>query len=904
MTVRALPERPHYAYWGKAGPDGEHHLLVYHALDACAVAAALLEADPGLARLPSTASRLPPAAVKPLALFMVGLHDLGKFFNSFQNLRPDLLLRLAGLESNVPYHHRHDLLGLRLWMEDLLPGWPDHGWFGIRGPGADPCALMDCLTPWVMAVSGHHGRPPDETGNRPRLRDLATETDRAAARGFARDLYRLLAAEYPSLEDFGAEIPAADLRPSSWIVAGLCVLADWLASNSAFFPFLEEPWPLEKYWQRARDLAHRALRAAGLLPAPVSSQTGPAALFPEIETPSPLQELAARHPLAPGPKLFLVEESTGGGKTEAALVLAHRIMATGEAGGVFFALPTMATANAMYGRLAAAYQRLFADPGQASLVLAHGARRFHEGFHRGIAPPERFGRAYDREDPEAGAQCAAWLADNNKKSLLAAVGVGTVDQALLAVMPVRHQSLRLLGVARRVLIVDEVHAYDAYMRRVLGGLLEFQAALGGSAILLSATLPLDMRRELANRFLEGADAAAPESPPDPAFPLLTAVNGEDVCSTPVASRFARRTPVKVSLEEDSETILNALEGAARQGACACWIRNTVNDALEAWEMLSGRLDPERFLLFHARMALADRLDVEGEVLRRFGKESRPDQRAGSILIATQVVEQSLDLDFDFLVSDLAPMDLLIQRLGRLHRHDRPGRPIPEPACLVHGPKPIPDAPTDWYQAFFPRGAFVYPHHGRLWLTARLLEKHPALTFPDQSRELIEGVYGPNAQDLIPTAIGEKKDLRAEGQDAADKSLASLNTLEVRQGYGGGFPAWREDTPTRLGRETTVLRLARWDGERLRPWAKGDGAAAWHLSEVRVRRGQVHEEAPAADARLAGELDRVKSLMPDAEYCRIIPLTADGADWHHGEARNNRGQPVTLRYHPRRGVIME
>ena len=167
-----------------------------------------------------------------------------------------------------------------------------------------------------------------------------------------------------------------------------------------------------------------------------------------------------------GPCLFVIEDVTGAGKTEAALVLAHRLMCAGRASGAFVALPTMATANAMYGRLSDAYARLFVSSAHPSLVLAHGRSKLNDAFTDSIldgAAADAVDLRNDDADAPVAAQCAAWIADNRRKSFLAQLGVGTIDQALLAVLPSRHSPLRLLGLAQRVLIVDEAHAYDAYV---------------------------------------------------------------------------------------------------------------------------------------------------------------------------------------------------------------------------------------------------------------------------------------------------------------------------------------------------------------------------------------------------------------------------------------------------------
>src|SRR5262249_39719522 len=206
--------------------------------------------------------------------------------------------------------------------------------------------------------------------------------------------------------------------------------------------------------------------------------------------------------LPEGPLLFIIEDMTGSGKTEAAVVLSHRLMLAGRAKGLYVALPTMATANAMFTRLASSYRPLFDETRPPSIVLTHGRRDLFLGFAN---LPNALARcdsdAREEDDPseiEASAFCADWIARSNKQAFLAQIGAGTIDQAILAVLPARHQSLRLWGVTEKVLVVDEAHAYDTYISTVIECLLKFHAAFGGSAIVLSATLPQEKRAAFAN----------------------------------------------------------------------------------------------------------------------------------------------------------------------------------------------------------------------------------------------------------------------------------------------------------------------------------------------------------------------------------------------------------------------
>ncbi len=454
-------------------------------------------------------------------------------------------------------------------------------------------------------------------------------------------------------------------RRASFALAGLAVLADWIGSNQMWFRYRSpgEFRDLKTYWSYAREKAGRTVSEAGVSPAPTRNCLGYDALIGTKAVPSPMQDWTYSVELPVGPTLFMIEDETGSGKTEAALMLAHRLMAANRADGLYVALPTMAMANAMFDRLGAAYRRLFTADSGPSIALAHGARELHRGFQSAILRGGHKESSYSgdaRQEDESGTTastaCAAWIADDRRLAFLADVGAGTVDQALLSVLPSRHQSLRLLGLMRRVLVLDEIHAYDSYMQREIETLLEFQAGLGGSAILLSATLPLAVRARLANAFSNGLGKQVDSdelSGGGVDYPLATVRAADVRSSIKVPGQSGRARTLPVGFLRTAEDAVNAVKEAASAGKAVLYIRNTVDDVLDAWSALSARgLASE---LFHARFTFADRLEKERRIVNMFGKESG-DGRAGKILAATQVVEQSLDLDFDALITDLAPID--------------------------------------------------------------------------------------------------------------------------------------------------------------------------------------------------------------------------------------------------------
>ena len=698
--------------------------------------------------------------------------------------------------------------------------------------------------PLLRAVAGHHGRPPQERDT-PLPRAVACPSCIAAAGEFITTAFAVL--EPPPLP----ALAPPDRRRLAWFLAGLTVLADWLGSARHWFP----PVPpaahanLARYWHEiALSQARRAAAGAGVLPAAVSPLTGLARLFPAIPAPRPVQAWAETVPLPAGPELFLIEDATGSGKTEAALILAHRLMVAGRGDGIFFALPTMATANAMHARLADAYGRLFAPGSHPSLVLAHGRRALNPRFTDSILedaadpaplPPEP-------ADQAAPAQCAAWIAEDRRKVFLAEVGVGTIDQALLAVLPSRHAPLRLLGLSRRVLVIDEAHAYDAYMFEELRRLLAFHAALGGSAILLSATLTGEQQHTLGEAF-----RATPEEPvvqgAEAAYPLATTVSAAGTTTTPLALAPELARSVVVERIADTAEAIGRIAAAAETGAAIAWVRNAVDDAINAAELLRQRgLGP---LLFHARYAMADRLAIEATVIERFGPTSTPEVRRGKILVATQVIEQSLDLDFDLLITDLAPADLVIQRAGRLWRHPGRSRTIPGPHLLLLTPEPVPNPPENWLGKELHRTGAVYADHSLLWRSARALLSAGEIATPGGIRPLVEAAYDRHSPHAEPAGL-DRATQRAWGRWHAARGQAWQNLLSFDHPYERRAGLWEPDarTPTRLGDPQRTFRLARLQAAGIVPWPEHeDPAHAWTLSEVSVRVARLADAAPDPEA---------------------------------------------------------
>jgi len=899
-------------YWGKTSPSVNnniepYHLLVYHCLDVAAVGHVLLQHDKRLLNRFADITSLSNDITTNLITFYLAIHDIGKFSDRFQNLRPDIFKRLRGYTCDKTYNIRHDTMGYHLWDSVWSPLWDENLLHLEQGANSSKIDWNDILKPWVQAVTGHHGKPPllDDNGMTIHVQNLFTDENIDMAKSFVKEVAELFISDKSNRSLISYDKDMDDLfKRSSWLLAGLAILSDWIGSNSEYFPLNSKPMPLGDYWNDiALPKAEEAIIKAGVLPSGISPKTGMKTLFPKIDTPSPLQSHVSTCELADGAQLFILEEVTGSGKTEAALSLAHRLMKKGLAEGIFVALPTMATANAMYNRLVEAYRLMFAAKATPSLVLAHSARHLSDTFRHSIGLEySRGDGVYARDEEAASAQCIEWLADNRKKALLADVGVGTIDQGLMAVLPSKHQSLRLLGLSRNVLIVDEVHAYDPYMHTLLCTLLRFHAALGGSAILLSATLPIKQRQELVNSFSQGMELKQRKLNEN-SYPLITHSTANSIFETPLKTRETTQRKVTVEFFDDLSNVEKSLVDIAEKGNCACWIRNTVDDAVDAYNNLSSKLGSENVLLFHARFAMGDRLKIEKKVLDTFGKKSDDAIRSGRILVATQVVEQSLDLDFDYMVSDLAPMDLIIQRAGRLHRHSREGR-SGTPTLGIFAP-PLNDNPDeDWYKDVFSKAAFVYPSHGQLWLTSRLLSEHGQLVMPDDARDFIEGVFGSDARNNVPEALRDR-DEEAKGDDMAAISMAKLNRLLPVKGYGATVSQWLDDTktPTRMGDLTTNVRLARWNGETVIPWVVSE-KYAWDLSQVSISQRKI-KDMVTYDGALKAGLEQAMDFMPDkGKWAVIIPLSEANEGQWHGNAINERGENIQVLYNSITGLSIQ
>lgn len=899
---------PYLAYWGKADPAlSGYHLAVHHSLDVAAVAERMLARDPVIGRRLAAWAGLEESAVAETLALFCALHDIGKIDARFQIKAKEPALLLDPARAIVPQQTY------------------DHGGEGFRQLYREQrdtieSALGASVWPLLQAVTGHHGDLPSYAASSrssnfsAKAFQAIRERDREARRAFVRDLTEMFRRR-------GAQVPL-DGEPSGPLVvalAGLCSVADWIGSQTDYFPYQSEPVPLGRYYaEQALPRADKALDALRLRSAHATSASF-GELFPGY-VPRDVQTVTEGLALS-GTAMVIIEAQMGSGKTEAALSLAHRFIAGGTASGLYVGLPTMATSNAMFERLEKVAARMF--EGDINLILAHGKRALHAGFERLL---ERASREPYEED--ARVVCNRWLM-GRKRALLGQLGVGTVDQAMQAAIRVRHHFVRAYGLAQSVVILDEIHAYDAYMEVILERLVEWLGALGSPLILLSATLPEERRAAFGRAYARGAgwgEVSAPPtriSPGEAPYPLVTVVHREGAfergCETP-SSNLAVRLRHHAS-ESPEKDVLPRLIEAVAAGATVAWVRNTVTEAQEAWES-ARRLGFEP-LLFHARMRARDRQRVEEEVLREFGRNRT---RRGRLLIATQVVEQSLDLDFDGLVTDLCPIDLLLQRMGRLHRHER------ERPAGFETPEILVLSPTDEQAedlAFGP-SACIYDE-ATLWLTLDIIRSRRDIVLPGDIRPLVESVYDPlSRRERIESARLRERLAHAEAKLEAKlealRAKAKMACIPPASLEPGALETYGDEEETlqaltRDGDSVSLLPIL-WDGEEGRPLEGGepwnlniDSPRAWlvarDLAEQVVNVPAYPWEKIERGSRARGEAHAWEAFCERAtSFCKqkgvgalvLVPMRAHGEDGEfRGVVETAQGQRKRLSYSKERGL---
>lgn len=585
-----------------------------------------------------------------LAVFCALTHDIGKVTALFQ-------YRIAAAMGNSP-------------TTAVLP-LPTRFIHDEKSPHAlaGEAILREYQCPAGIAsvVGAHHGRPA-EGGVADQLRIYydnyyGTQKDREIWTGMWAEWIDF-ALQESGVRDMKnmPDIP----MPAQVVLCGLLIVADWVASNPAYFPLI----PLDKNGSLA-DYPERVDRAWVKLAFPEPWRSGAQFGMSDADfcnrfgfSPNPMQhEVLNQIAEAHGAGIYILEAPMGIGKTEAALAGAEILAGRTGAGGLFFGLPTQATSNGIFPRLESwAAQLANDDDAVHSIRLAHGAAELNDAYRALLD-----GHANLDDESVPGLIVHDWLS-GRKQALLSDFVIGTVDQLLLAALKQKHVMLRHLGLVGKVVVIDECHAYDAYMNQYLDRALTWLGVYQVPVILLSATLPAQRRAEMVASYL------GVKSLPDDAwqhtlsYPLLTYTDGSSVRQQALPCGTAQTT-VRILPTSEPE-LIDCVRRGVSCGGCVGVIVNTVKKAQEKAALLRTAFPQCEVLVLHAQFVATDRAAREKALIARVGKRSAPETRRGVIVVGTQVLEQSLDIDFDLMITELCPMDLLLQRIGRLHRHPR------------------------------------------------------------------------------------------------------------------------------------------------------------------------------------------------------------------------------------------
>lgn len=881
--------------WGKAGVQPVGHPLLFHMLDVGGVGAWLWsDAMPRTVRSRvADALGLDEDETRRFVGACCALHDLGKASPAFQAKRADLTV--AARAAGLPFP-----------SEDLLRAKATSALHGAATAITLPDVLASRLglprvvaRGWAMTVAAHHGSVPtpselDEAENFPTL------IGAGGWDGLRGELLDDVLAAF-DIGTAGGRLAEPLDAAAAFAIAGLCSVADWIGSGDAF-AYLPDT-QLDEYLRLFADRTDAGIaRVHWKRWRPIRGQSsedrlGVVALRPIQQAASEIaRELG-------GPGLVIIESPMGEGKTEAAWELAYHLAVSLDLGGLYTALPTRATSNAMQKRLADFLVRCSLDA-EGLLQTVHGMA--------GLV-------AHDVNDGADDVRASEWFCGRSR-GLLAPVGVGTIDQALLAVLRCRHWFVRLFGLAQKVVVVDEVHAYDTYMSTVLDRLLEWLGMLGVPVVLLSATLPTVRRHELLAAYHADGDRAAVGDASAGSRISWAGPNGRGERSVGVSARSVRDVHVQLAEGMDERALAAWLLPQLDGGGCVAVIRNTVARAQATYLALSDairRAPPERqpvLELFHARFPADDRAIIEGRVVDQYGNDpARRPERA--IVVATQVVEQSLDLDFDLMVSDHAPIDLLLQRSGRLHRFAETLRPaaLIEPRLVLTGFDIDPaGVPT------FPRSCrLVYDHHLllRTWATLRFRTK---IVQPADLGHLVDLVYGDS--DIEHAAVldvvwdATANELRSTIE--TNRFLANTHAVPTPSDaiplWQFGSDAGEEDAPdlhpalqalTRLG-PPSVSVVVVWDRGGCRYALTRDGSETFDLGDrpnlTGVRRLLGRSVDLSHRAIVGPLLDRVEvpdgwKRSPWLRRHRPLALTSDGT------ARFDGWQ---VRLHSQLGLVIE
>ena len=786
------------SFWGKLSEDRSQQLpLADHCVDVASVFRALCDL-PAIRR--SLGLEIDATVMDRLAVFAL-LHDLGKCNSGFQAKRDPNARDIAGHVKETAALLYDAELGPKaseaLGLEEMC------SWF--ENPEAD-------LPRMLLAAVFHHGKPAfkDDIGQ-------SNEIDRLKRHWLPRDgidpfdglkeLGNTIRRAFPNA--FRGNAPPIEVTIElEHRFAGLVMLADWLGSHrEAFFPFEHEGDRIE--WSRRQ--AKKALATVGLdvSAARASIEHGQPTFsetFGIAGEPRPLQSVLAGSDL---PALLVAESDTGSGKTEAALMHFLALFAAGKVDGLYFALPTRVAARELYGRVTGAMHQVFGDECPPVLLAVPGYTQI-DGEPMNMLPTD----AHLFNDDEQRTRDRNWTAERPKRFLAAPVAVGTIDQALFSAIQVPHAHLRAACLDRSLLVIDEVHSSDVYMRYLARRLLTRHLKAGGHALLLSATLGAAARAE----YLHPGDPRPQAEPFDQAvalpYPALSAPNAlmRHLPDPACRSKSVRLEPLP--LLKSPEDLIPRLREAVRCGQRVLVVLNTVGRTIALARLADAdpELAPALFAVnefrapHHGRFARADREQMDRTVSKRMGKNS---PAGAMLLIGTQTLEQSLDIDADWLLTDLCPIDVLLQRIGRLHRHDRGPRPMP--VCTVLLPEE-----SDFSTFINPRGEVrrgnlaglgsVYEDLRILQLTRDLVAAGPVIEIPRDNRHLVETATHPERLAQLQGDAWTHHKNHIVGAGGARQLAADAAAIPEAHFGEFMFPPIEERLATRLGLNDRALLL--------------------------------------------------------------------------------------------------
>ena len=759
--------------------------LVDHSIDVTAVAAALF-------RLSTVRHRLAALAGRPLTdvdvarlCFFVGLHDAGKVNHGFQ----------AKLRNEKPYaghigplwailgrtHHNRAYRTIRREVRRALTATRWRSWFENRD---------DAESEFWGVILAHHGNLPAIDGPRPEP-GLWRSRDGYDPLAALSELAESTAQMFPEVFAGDDHEPLPSQPRFQHAFAGLVTLADWLGSDETVFHFPGEGapsgverirWALE---QAAALVIRRWIDPSRARTAAKQRAVDFAALFPNLPDPRPAQAALLEATLPRPGQVTVLEAETGSGKTEAALIHFLRLFQTGEVDGLYFALPTRAAAVQIHRRIKDIVNGWLGKAAPPVGLAVPGYLRVDDT--EGQRLPDSHGILWPDED----VRDRAWSVENAKRYLSGAVMVGTIDQLLMGGLRVRHAPLRSGPMLRLLLCVDEVHASDAYMTELLRNVLEQHTEAGGHALLMSATLGSLARMRLLGGRVEAHQAPDLSSAASLSYPSLQRT-GEELRELPQCERESFKKRVTVELldpEADHAPLMTRLKQATDSGAAVLFIRNRVDDARETFLRLEEIDTPLLKCLgvpapHHGRFAPDDRRLLDKSLEQTFHIR---DKRDGVIAVTTQTAEQSLDIDADWLVTDIAPGDVLLQRIGRLHRHER-ARPtgFGAPRVTVLAPTPeqlagtlnprggIARARQSWASAVSTRTSLVCLRLVRGW--TNMVRSAFRRTTAQWSRRRLTALSWPSWQ-RVSAVIGRPicKSWRAKPRPAPELPRASLST---------------------------------------------------------------------------------------------------------------------------------